>query len=501
MPVASFGCKVSVQNGAMQKKSVAIIGAGISGLATAKAFLSQGHAVTVFEKLSTLGGVWSPERRYPGLRIQISRKCYCLSDHPMPDDYPEFPTSEQMHAYLSSYAERFGVCDHIRFATEIVRIVRRPDGADGWRLEERSGATHDFDFVVVCNGLFSIPSIPDVPGRAEFEAAGGIVLHSSQLRDAATLKGRKAVVVGFGKSALDMAEVAREQAQTAAVVCRHVHWKFPRRLFGRTNIMRFVLSRFTEVWFPNPEGGRAQQFMHRWLRPVVAAYWSVSAFVIAREAGLRGGLRPDIPLRQASVCIGLAPADRFKPLRDGRIQLHRAGLKGLRAGAIELDTGAVVPADAVVFATGYRQECAFLGEAEKALVFDPSGAMLLYRAMVNPDVPNMAFNGYSGIGACQITAEVGAYWLVRFVEGRIAVPDRAAMHASIRAELDLRARLVTTRQTGGTYVSPFTFGYLDQLLRDLGLPPADRHKSLFKWLFDPLDPRDYRDLLSKADAR
>jgi len=89
----------------MQKNSVAIVGAGVSGLATAKSFLSQGHAVTVFEKLDTLGGVWSPARRYPGLRIQISRKCYCLSDFPMPDHYPEFPTSEQMHAYLEALTE------------------------------------------------------------------------------------------------------------------------------------------------------------------------------------------------------------------------------------------------------------------------------------------------------------------------------------------------------------------------------------------------------------
>jgi hypothetical protein len=34
-------------------------------------------------------------------------------------------------------------------------------------------------------------------------------------------------------------------------------------------------------------------------------------------------------------------------------------------------------------------------------------------------------------------------------------------------------------------------------LRDLGLPPADRHTRFFKWLFDPLDPRDYSDLLAR----
>jgi cation diffusion facilitator CzcD-associated flavoprotein CzcO len=488
----------------MQNKTIGIIGAGISGLTTAKAFLSQGHAVTVFEKLDTHGGVWSPERRYPGLKIQITRQCYRFSDFPMPDDYPRFPNSEQMHSYLDAYARHFGVHERIRFGTEVVRILRRPDGREGWRLAFRRRGSDDesmdFDFVVVCNGLFSVPSIPTFPGQDEFKAAGGLILHSSQLRDVIVLKDRRAVVVGFGKSAIDMAELALATARSTAMVCRQVHWKFPRRLFGRINIMRFVLSRFTEVWFPNPEGGRLHRFMHRWLRPVVDLHWWLSELAIGGQLGLRRGrLRPAIPLRRASVCIGLAPADDFKALRDGRIGLHRAAIARLRPGAVELDTGETVPADAVILATGYRQDCAFLGQAEKGVLFDASGAIRLYRSLINPDIPALAFNGYNGIGACQITAEVGGCWLVRYAEGRLNVPDRDAMQSAIEAELDLRRHLVTTHQTGGTYVSPFTFGYLDQLLRDLGLPPADLHKPLLKWLFDPLDPGDYRNLLSKTE--
>ena len=172
----------------------------------------------------------------------------------------------------------------------------------------------------------------------------------------------------------------------------------------------------------------------------------------------------------------------------------------MRPSAVDLDTGESVPADAVILATGYRQDCAFLGAPEKAALTSPAGEIQLYRSLVNPDIPGMGFNGYNGVGACQITAEVGACWLVRFMEGRIAVPDRDAMMRTIHTELKLRAGMVTTRLASGTYVSPFTFGYLDVLLRDLGLPPADRHKPSFKWLFDPLDPGDYRDLLSRTDG-
>src|SRR4051812_2500464 len=81
------------------KMRVGIIGAGVSGLVTARVFLSQGHAVTVFEQRDTLGGVWAPARRYPGVRLQTTRHSYCFSDFAMPSHYPEFPTGQQVHEY------------------------------------------------------------------------------------------------------------------------------------------------------------------------------------------------------------------------------------------------------------------------------------------------------------------------------------------------------------------------------------------------------------------
>ncbi len=40
------------------KKKVAVIGAGVSGLATAKTFKEKGHDVTIIERSHDLGGVW-----------------------------------------------------------------------------------------------------------------------------------------------------------------------------------------------------------------------------------------------------------------------------------------------------------------------------------------------------------------------------------------------------------------------------------------------------------
>ena len=49
---------------------VAIIGAGVAGLATAKVLQQAGHEVIVYDKAPDVGGVWSRTRRYPGLTTQ-----------------------------------------------------------------------------------------------------------------------------------------------------------------------------------------------------------------------------------------------------------------------------------------------------------------------------------------------------------------------------------------------------------------------------------------------
>jgi dimethylaniline monooxygenase (N-oxide forming) len=94
---------------------VAVIGAGVAGLVSAKVLKADGFHVTVFEKDSTVGGVWSPTRAYTELRTNNPREAYAFSDFPHPASSDEFPTAGQAHAYLESYAEhstagRTGCC-------------------------------------------------------------------------------------------------------------------------------------------------------------------------------------------------------------------------------------------------------------------------------------------------------------------------------------------------------------------------------------------------------
>ena len=62
---------------------VGIIGSGIAGLITAHILLQDGFkSVEVLTRDSSVGGVWSEERIYPGLRINRSVSTFLLSTPP-----------------------------------------------------------------------------------------------------------------------------------------------------------------------------------------------------------------------------------------------------------------------------------------------------------------------------------------------------------------------------------------------------------------------------------
>ncbi len=116
-------------------KQVCVIGAGVSGLAAAKAFAEHGHKVTIIEKSGNLGGVWDPARCYPDVQTQSPKDLYRYTDRAMPDSYPEWPKGPQVHAYLSDYARDHGLDRLMRFKTGVVAMTRRTDGKPGWTLD------------------------------------------------------------------------------------------------------------------------------------------------------------------------------------------------------------------------------------------------------------------------------------------------------------------------------------------------------------------------------
>lgn len=239
------------------KTKIAIVGAGVAGLCTAKVLKQFGFDVVVYDRTPDVGGVWSVTRRYPGVMTQNNKGTYAFSDYPMPRWYPEWPTGAQVQRYLAGYVEFFGLESYLRLGTEVTSMLQ-DENTGRWSVSTRNVATGHaedawYDHVVIANGIFSDPFIPSYPGVAEFEEVGGRLCAASDFHDLDEAAGKHVLVVGYGKSACDVAEALSEVSATMTVVAREVTWKMPRKLGNMLNYKYILLTRLSEGLFEHIE--------------------------------------------------------------------------------------------------------------------------------------------------------------------------------------------------------------------------------------------------------
>ncbi|KAI0400971.1 hypothetical protein F4802DRAFT_460496 [Xylaria palmicola] len=237
-------------------KRVAVIGAGISGVASAAHLIREGIEVTVFERTAKIGGVWCYDERvdrdppfpntippaqnwadvereglnarealilhgppgpcYAGLKNNVPTSLMKSSLLPWPEGTEEFIDQDRIVCYLQSLARLHHVTENVQFHTR-VESVTKPAG-DGWwnvktstlRADENKFAvirkSERFDGVVVASGHYHVPFVPDVPGLAAWKARfPDRVKHSKTYRTPEPFRGRTVLLVGAGASSLDIA--------------------------------------------------------------------------------------------------------------------------------------------------------------------------------------------------------------------------------------------------------------------------------------------------------
>lgn len=487
---------------------IAIIGAGFAGLTSARHLRDFGHDVTVFEKVPDVGGVWSASRLYPGISTQNGKDTYCLADFPMPKDYPEWPSGQQVQAYLAAYADRFGLRPLIRLSTP---VTRADQGADGrWTVTFRPDGGPEqsatFDFLTICNGIFSAPAVPDFPGAEAFRAAGGTICHSSEFLNLDDARGKHVVVIGYGKSSCDVAVGLADVTASLTVVARELIWKMPRKLAGVLNYKYLFLTRMGEGLFPYIRLQGFEKFLHGAGRPVRNSMLGSVQSVITRQLKLkeRGALPRGSFERIARSTVSLVTEGFFDRLASGRIALKRDTaiaqliVEGGRRFAL-LKTGEKVPADIVICGTGWRQEVPFLDPALQARLQDDRGNFRLYRCILPTGVRNLAFNGYNSSFFSPLSAEMGALWIAAHLAGALDLPPEAEQLAATDRRLRWMEQRTEGKHARGTNIIPFSMHQIDELLSDMGLSISGMQRFM-EWQM-PVKPGNYARVARELHAR
>ena len=478
--------------------NIAIIGAGFAGLSTAKTLKAFGHTVTLFEKESDVGGVWSAARRYPGLTTQNVRSTYALSDFPYPDDYPEWPSGKQVQRYLEDYAQHFALYEHLRLNT-VVTSTTLEKASGRWAVTSiyaGTSTTETFDYLVVCNGIFSQPAVPEFAGAEAFIDQGGRILHSSEFHDVEAAKGKNVLIVGYGKSACDIAEAVCSVASSTVVVARQLIWKVPKKLLNILNYKYLLLTRLGEGLFKYRTLRGVEKFLHGAGQPLRNAMLAQVQWVVTQQCRLKQlDLLPEEPFEAiARSTVSLSTDGFYKSVASGNIKVKRDTaiskiVQVEKQSFVELDTGELLPADMIICGTGWTQSVPFFSKSLNKKIVDARGNFRLYRLMIPVGIPNLAFNGYHSSLFSQLNCEMGALWIASLINQSIQLPTKARQNEAIDQRLNWMEQFTAGKHAKGTNIIPFSLHHVDELLADMhiSLSPLVRLK---QWLL-PIDPGDF----------
>ncbi|WP_454782616.1 flavin-containing monooxygenase [Legionella sp. WA2022007384] len=396
---------------------IAIIGAGASGLTSAEAALEEGIVPTLFEMSFRIGGVWGPDIRkpedkgsaWPGMKVNISRHTGAFSNFSWPRDAADFPTTQEVYDYLSSYATHFDLFPYIRFGCRVTEVLEQ----DGkwlirWQENQTTLKEESFDSIIIASSKFTSPSVPNFKG---LEQLNDKMLHSSKYKSAKEFAKKRVLIVGGSLSGTSIAE---EIAKVTDVIhlLRKERWVIKRyRSSDPKNngpfLPRDLLKTYNSAQTPLSKEELYQFMLQHCSEQQEVPEWHMS---------------PSSP-------VGFVVADDyFKEVRSGRLKPIRGEIDYFLNSSVVLKDGRTIEFDVVIFCTGYERDLSFLPES---LRLNPTSP--LYEDTFPLDTKNLAYIGmYPGArGAVFPLVELQARYACGVFSGRLKLPSIDLMKEEI----------------------------------------------------------------------
>ena len=381
----------------VEQVDVLIVGAGLSGIGAAVHLQQQcpGKRYAILEQRAASGGTWDLFR-YPGVRSDSDMYTLGYDFKPW-TDAKAIADGPAILAYVRETAREYGVEPHIRYGHKVVRAAWSGSEAR-WTVEaERAdGGTARFscNFLYLCSGYYSYAQgyAPEFPGMADFR---GRLVHPQQWPEDLDYAGKRIVVIGSGATAVTLVPELAKTASHVTMLQRSPTYVVSLPAQDRiSNFLRRVLP------------AKLAYGLARWKNVLRAMffYWVSRAAPNVMKGLVRAGLRkelgPDYPIRphftprynpwDQRLCL-VPDADLFVALRERRASIVTDEVAAFSANGLRLKSGAELPADIVVSATGLN--LVVLGGL--ALTVDGRPVdypkTMSYRGMMLSDVPNLAY--------------------------------------------------------------------------------------------------------------
>ncbi|MET8427563.1 NAD(P)/FAD-dependent oxidoreductase [Nocardia sp. NPDC004860] len=480
--------------GAARQPRIVIIGAGVSGIASAITLQRNGFDdFVILEKGSDVGGVWH-WNHYPGLTCDVPSQLYQFGFAPKPDWSHIFAPGPEIQRYLADVAEQYGLRPHLRLNSEVVAATFT---GSGWLVETGDGSRYEADFVIAATGVLHHPAVPGLPGLSGFT---GEVLHTARWDDSVATAGRRIAVIGTGSTGVQVVSALQPEAERVTHFVRSPQWVIwaPMQI-PQPAIVGAVLNRLPQVNRALYRAGMtgARLFTDvvtrpSWRRRAVQQYARLSLRAQILQPELREQLTPDYePLCKRQVLSGTY----YRALRARNAELITTAIEEVTPTGIRTADGRHHELDLIVLATGFRahdymRPMNLTGRDDISIDEAWAKGPRAYRMTAIPGFPNFftVLGPHSPTGsiplhhAAEVTARYITRWIQRWSAGEFDTVE-VTEDATARFETEVSVAMGPTVWNTGCNSWYFTEGGSIDLL------PFDR-ATMESMLSEP-DPADF----------
>ncbi|HKK74296.1 MAG TPA: NAD(P)-binding domain-containing protein [Saprospiraceae bacterium] len=389
---------------------VAVIGAGCSGITAIKNLKEVGiKHIVAYEQNGQVGGNWifSAKESHSSVcettHIISSKKLSAYRDFPMPKEYPDYPSHEQVLAYFQAYAKKFGVEQHIRFKTKVASI--KPTEDQKWAVTTETGDREVYDYVLVANGHHSVPRHPDLPGTFT-----GEYLHSHRYKTNRPFAGKRVLVIGAGNSGCDCAVEISRVAERVAISIRSPQYIIPKFMLGKpTDTFNATMQ-----WIP--------RFIADPLRKL-SLKLNVGRY---EDYGLE---TPPFPVTKIHPTLN---SELLYKIRHGKVH-PRKGVQSIDGQAVTFTDGKQETFDTIIAATGYKISFPFLDS--QMVNYEDAERIPLYLRMFHPEYPGLIFIGLvQPQGAVWPLSDYQSLLAAKYIKGTYQLPEDLTEKAEQEAD-------------------------------------------------------------------
>lgn len=371
-----------------------IIGAGLSGIGAACHLTREcpNKSYVILEGRESIGGTWDLFR-YPGIRSDSDM--YTLGYQFKPWTNPKsIADGASILQYIKDTAHEYGVMDHIRFNSKVVKASWSTEEAC-WTVtveNKQTGKNESYQagFLLSCSGYYSYESgyDPEFPGRDRFK---GDIIHPQKWPEDYDYSNKEVVVIGSGATAVTLIPSMAKNTKHITMLQRSP--TYVATLPEKDSLPEKLRKHLPEKWVYRLTRTRNIAFNMAFYN-FCQSFPEMSKKLLIEQVKRQVGNKVDIkhftprynPWDERLCAV--PDGDLFKAIRKGKASVETDQIETFTETGIQLKSGKYLEADLIITATGLNIKV--LGGIALEVDGSPFNipSKFYYKGLMLEDLPN-----------------------------------------------------------------------------------------------------------------